>query len=385
MELMDYIKRIPSEIKYILSLFLVTRIVLTAVGVLSRILLEPLGRKGFTGVYSEHIWLDVWGQFDTGWYLDIASNGYSPVISQEAFTLNQANYAFFPLYPLLMRFLGLVVGDYYVAGLIISNVCLITACILLYKLVSSESDKNTALGSLKYLFLSPAAFVFSGVFSESLFLALFIACFYYARKGNWFVVGVSGFLLSLTRSLGVVILLPLLYEYFKGDFRLNKIKPNILPLLLMPLGLCVFMGYNYYLTGDFLAFVHIQDAWSHTLSNPFMVLLNSLLTHTLAPRDMITFFNGVLAVTVVLLFLLFRRRISFSCWLAGMLLIFIPLTSGAPAVGSILRFILPVFPLYILLARLTQDSWLDKAAPAFLALIQVFLMFFWSSGFGVVV
>ncbi len=62
-------------------------------------------------------WLDVWGAWDTGWYLDISLNGYSTIQNQ----IHQTNIAFFPLYPTLMRIIGSITGNHYIAGLIISN------------------------------------------------------------------------------------------------------------------------------------------------------------------------------------------------------------------------------------------------------------------------
>jgi hypothetical protein len=82
-----FIAKIPFKIKYIFSLFLVTRIIFLIIGISSRLILEPLflNINGleygiFTkeyGIYSDRLWLDIWGVWDTGWYLDIAANGYS--------------------------------------------------------------------------------------------------------------------------------------------------------------------------------------------------------------------------------------------------------------------------------------------------------------------
>ena len=169
---------------------------------------------------------------------------------------------------MLMGVLGRVLlGNTFLAGVIISNACLILTCIFLYKLVLLESDRKTALRSVKYLFLFPTAFILSAVLSDSLFLALLVSCFYYARKGNWFFSGVLGFLLSLTRSIGVFMVVPLLIEYLRvkkfnprtiSIHELKKIDRNILFLLLLPAGLTVFSVYNYYLTGDFFGFATIR-------------------------------------------------------------------------------------------------------------------------------
>ncbi|MCK7515454.1 MAG: hypothetical protein MZV70_73380 [Desulfobacterales bacterium] len=88
---------------------------------------------GWNGNIPSYSWLDIWGQWDTGWYLDIAKNWYAA----EAHYQNYCNYAFFPFYPTLIKLLGAVMGNHFYAGLIISNVSLLGAAILLYKLVGA--------------------------------------------------------------------------------------------------------------------------------------------------------------------------------------------------------------------------------------------------------
>ena len=92
--------------KKILVYFLITRALLSVIGASSQILLAPFHAKEDVWHYSSHRILAVWGVWDTGWYLNIAHRGYSPKISTNEQTKNQANFAFFPLFPLSIRFLG---------------------------------------------------------------------------------------------------------------------------------------------------------------------------------------------------------------------------------------------------------------------------------------
>ena len=138
MRLINPFTRISLEIQYICLLFLSTRIVLTLIGVISHAFLERGYGKQFS--WSKYLWLDLWGVWDSFWYMDIAQNGYSTAGSI-ADNPAQTNFAFFPLYPMLMHLLGKISGgEYYLAGLFISNGCLLLSCYLLYKLVErSES------------------------------------------------------------------------------------------------------------------------------------------------------------------------------------------------------------------------------------------------------
>ncbi|MCX6678214.1 MAG: hypothetical protein NTU95_09780 [Methanothrix sp.] len=360
-----------QELKYIFLLFLSTRIILTFIGVQSRIFLEPYHGKEYVWIYSDKLWLDIWGVWDTGWYLGIAANGYSATTA--AFLNNQANYAFFPLYPLLMRLFSFDINNIYITGIIISNICLLISCIFLYDLVKLDESSDTAIRSVKYMFLFPTAFILSGVFTESLFLALALACFYYARKGNWLLVGLLGFFLSLTRSLGVLIIVPALYEYLKS----KPISRDVFYLLMIPFGLLLFMIYNYYLTGDFLAFMHTQSAWGRSLANPLRTLYEGLIGSGNA-----NIFPGLFTIISLSMMILFYKKIRFSYWIFGMYSIIVPLLSG---LYSMPRFALVIFPLFILLAQMTKESNTDQVLVIFLALLQGCLMVFWSNGFPVII
>lgn len=373
--LSKYIHRIP-EIKYILLMFFSTRIVLNIIGLLSRNLIQQQYSYQSNSI-PPLSWLDVWGAWDTGWYLDISQNGYSTIQNQ----VHQTNIAFFPLYPALMRLIGSIVGNHYIAGLIVSNFCLIVACVYLYKLVKLDFDETNAIKSVKYLLIFPTSFILSGVLSESLYLALTLMCFYYARKGEWYLVGIIGFFLSLTRSIGILVILPLLYEVLMPLLKENKVtislknsREMIIPvfyLSLIPLGTIFFMIYNYYLTGDFLAFMHAQVMWQRHLANPLEVLIDGFF------GNIFTAFEAAFAAISIFIFIMFYRKMRFSYWLFGMCSIFVPLSTG---IMSMPRYILVIFPLYILLADTTKNHVSEDIVTLIFAIFQGFLMIFWTSG-----
>jgi hypothetical protein len=386
MKIAATLKKNLSELNYILLLFLSTRLVLTIIGVISRSLLERQYGKQY--IYSSQLWLDIWGVWDSYWYINIAEGGYSAEVGT-SFSETQANYAFFPLYPMLMRLIGTVMGEnYFIAGIIISNVCLIIACYLLYRLVQLKFDRENALQSVKFLLVSPTAFILSGVFTESLYLMLAILCFYLAEKKQWLLVGIAGFFLALTRSVGVLIVVPMLYEYLKSnDFQAKKIRYDILFLLLIPLGLSLFAIYNFHLTGNFFAFSNIQSAWNRSLSDPLSAIVNGLRKGFLQPNVRTLFkikalLESTFSIAALGLLCIFFRKIPVSYWIFGIYSIVVPLLAG---IDSMPRFILPIFPLYILLAKLASNRFFDQVVTLSLGLVQGFLMVFWSCGYSLVV
>ena len=52
---------------------------------------------------------DVFTHFDSGWYEQIARHGYQYVVD------SRVNIAYFPVYPMLMRYVGRLFGTYHAA------------------------------------------------------------------------------------------------------------------------------------------------------------------------------------------------------------------------------------------------------------------------------
>jgi hypothetical protein len=365
--------RAAAEVRYTLALFVGTRAALTVIGVVSRLALRPILAQR-VWEYSPYLWLSIWGVWDTGRYLDIADNGYSAVATGGR---PQPNYAFFPLYPMVIRYVGRLLGDTFVAGLIVSNLSLLVGCIFLYRLIRLEVDEETGRRTLKYLFLFPGAFVLSGVFAESLFFAVTVAAFYYARRGHWALVGAFGFLAAATRQIGVLIVLPLAYEYLQALRRQRtRIRTDALCLLLIPLAPLAYGLYTYVLTGDPLALIHVRATWGEQLSNPLRVLIEAFF----GGRLHLTF-TAVFALSALVLLSVYARRIGFAYWLWGVTAILVPLATGFGALLGMPRYLVPVFPLHLILAVTAgTNQTADQSLSIALALLQGFLMAFWTNG-----
>ncbi|MDQ3980992.1 MAG: hypothetical protein M3314_15835 [Actinomycetota bacterium] len=358
----------------LLVLFLVTRVVLIAIGLVSRELMPgPVAHPRPLGVgpsFSSIPFLDLWGQWDSSWYLSIAKYGYRPEPLEGAL----ANYAFFPLYPLLARGVGWMVGNPYIGGLIVSNAAFIVACVFLHRLVALDDDVETARRTVKYLFAAPAAFLFSAMLSESLYLALVVMCFYFARTDRWWAVGLLGFLLALTRGPGFLVVVPLLWVYLEQrGFSLRRLHPDVLWLALLPAGVGTFMLFNWDLTGNPLAFARIQlTGWGHQFQNPLSALWGAV-----TGGDTVLSFNGWYMIGMLVLTLVSLRMLGMAYALFALISILMPLLYSAPG-GSMVRYALVIFPLYIVAARFTRDRpALDQAVTIALALLQGFLMSHW--------
>lgn len=348
-------------------IFAVTRVILTIIGVFSRLYLTEIRGSGFLNG-TNNIFLSIWGVWDSSHYLTIANNWYTPSpVGEKFFT-----YAFSPLYPGLMRAIGWMVDSNFLAGVIISNISLIAAAIMLYKIVRIDYDENTALRSVKFLFLFPAAFIFSGIFTESLYLALAISCFYFAKKENWLLAGTAGLLVSMTKSAGILIFLPILYEYLsKKGFRLKNVKKDILYLSLIPAGLFIVCFYNLLLTNDFFALHNARVAgWLQA---------NDVTQSPTAFSNHFFIFNEAITVVLFAIFAIFNNKLQNSYKIFTLTSLVIAAITGA--LLAMLRYVLVIFPFFILFAILLKNKPnLDKAISLIFLILQAVLMAYWTNG-----
>lgn len=298
---------------------------------------------------------DVWtiilnnlNNWDGRWYLRIVSEGY-----------NIKSAAFFPLFPLLIKILSFTGIPPEWAGILISNGAFLITCFLFYYLVRLDFDENIAIRSLWYMVLFPTAFYFNAIYTESLFLALVLAAFILARKQCWPAAALAGLLASATRNTGVLLVVPMAIIYLNlHEASLKKIRYDIGWLALVPLGLLFYMYYLAKNLHDPLAFVTAQHFWSRTFSLPWdnVFLTWQNITHNyFFTRNLI---DLSLTSLVIIACVIGRAKLrpEYAAYL--ILGLVIPLTSKSPQAGlfSMPRFLLVLFPIYIMMANLFKKD-----------------------------
>jgi hypothetical protein len=234
-------------------------------------LTEPFG-------YFGNLLVAPLARWDSVWYLAIAHGGYDH---------EPARTAFFPLYPLATRGLGVVIGSDLVAGVLISLLAFGVALALLYRLTSIELGEPRAQLTVMLLAFCPVAYFFSAVYSESLFLALSVGSIYAARMGRWGSAGLLGGLAAASRNSGIVLVVPLVLLYLYGPrhdrpvvpqlaggrlralLPRHPIRPSIAWIALVPAGLGAYVGWLALKYGDGLAPFRTQQVWFRHFAGPF--------------------------------------------------------------------------------------------------------------------
>ncbi len=295
--------------------------------------------------------IPVHAKWDSSWYLDIAQNGYSYNGPQKL-----SNLVFFPLYPLLIKAFSLfTAGNLVLSGWILSSIFLLLSLIYLFKLVKDfHPDINPYLPII-FLLIFPTAFFLNAIYTESLFLFLSLMTFYYGLKKKYSLAGVFGLLSALTRVTGVLLFIPLAWEYWKDNkFKiLSFFKKGFLPLFLLPAGLFSFFLFHYLKFGDFLLFFKIESWWGRffSLNRDHFILSNN---PEVANFSLDLFF--AVFILIVIFFVFKRMKTSYGLYMLAT--VAVAISSGT--LMSIGRYILTLFPIYILLASIKND-YLQKA------------------------
>jgi len=353
--------------------FLITRFIVFLGAYLAEVGIPGIAGEGLYHINPNNVWLDVWARWDSAFYIRIVEDGYWFVPGQ------QSSVAFFPLYPLLVSFLEPFIGTL-AAGVLVSNAFLLGALIFLYKLTELEFDSASAGRAVFYIAAFPTSFFFTAVYTESTFLFFAVSTMYFARKDMWAWAGLFGLLCASSRIVGVVIWGVVGLEWLKShgwtlgtihkraawENLLKAIKTdwlNLAAICIIPLGLLSYMLFLNHEFGDPIAFSTTQSAWGREMLGPWTIIwrdLTGLLGGDFLRGDIwwhvildLTAYFSVLGVAVVI-----WRRLGASYALYGIISIVIPSMSGT---GSLSRYALVIFPMFMMLGYWGRRQWLDRA------------------------
>jgi hypothetical protein len=300
-----------------------------------------------------NLFLRTFDRWDSRWFVRIAEHGYS----------TRQSAAFFPVYPMLVRALGWVVRSDVAAGMIVSLVAAAGCAVLLHRIALRRLSVDAARSVVVLFAFYPLAFVFTAVYSDSLFLLFVLLAFDAADRGRALLAGAAAALAVDTRLLGVA-LVPALAIVFWPSVR------RLAPLLLVPAALGLWMLYLHQHFGDAFAFSHAEEqgwqrytpslhAYWHS-ARQFEIALSNLLLHLPShgayPDYIVLAIKNVydlvcLAIAVWLSVLAWRRlgaALAVFSWATLAMIVAAP-AFQEPLV-SLSRFMLADFPLFLVLA-----------------------------------
>lgn len=214
--------------------------------------------------------VNLFSRWDSAYYANIAMLGYPHQIT--------ARWAFFPGYPILIGMLGRfltitvqlkLVPAVYLAGFLVSNLAFFGAVFYLSRLSTMIlNNRRLAFISAALLAFYPAGVFLSAVCSDSLFLLLTISSLYYCWRDNLGRSAALGFLASLTRPVGVLLVAPIAYKLLQDSSRRNASR-SYLPAVGIMLGFLSFVAYSQLMTGTMFASSIAERSFWLVYFNPY--------------------------------------------------------------------------------------------------------------------
>jgi hypothetical protein len=317
-----------------------------------------------------------WWRWDTINYVHIAQFGYN---------YDQYLTAFLPLYPALIKLGGLLTNNVdntlglTFGAFLITSACYLLALLFMFKLVTRHYNEKVAKYSCLALALFPMSFFYLMPYTEALFLLLVLSCFYCVSyptpktikieeqtganlaenetlpsqrpKNRWFLACILATVAALVRMQGVLLVLPLLYLYYKRyGFKTTR---HFWGLALIGVGPLLF---QLYVTVGIAAPNNLESlarAWNKHLALPIDTLITTVIA-ILRPESSNAFILntwGLLNLAIIVSLLWSKRRelrIEYHIYAWSTILMYLSVKADQSDVTySLERYLILIFPAFI--------------------------------------
>jgi Gpi18-like mannosyltransferase len=178
-------------------------------------------------IYNEPLvfrWLYLFVAWDSNGYINLAHfYTFDPLVQG----------TLFPGYPILIKLLAGVIGNYWIAAIVLSIIFGFALLPVFQAIAECYMTKGEALGGTLIMGSFPYVFVYTTVaYSESLFLLSVLATWYLYLKDKLYLASLSAILATFTKTYGILIVLPLLLDLLVHR-RWKKIPLALVPVLLV--------------------------------------------------------------------------------------------------------------------------------------------------------
>lgn len=284
---------------------------------------------------------------DSFWYDGITRVGY-PLTPPEGY--NQSSYAFFPLYPLLVRPFYWITQNFSSAAFLLSLFTTFAWLIFQFKyLVEIGFTVSKIFLFTLFYQVFPFHYFFHMYYSEQLFSLILIAALWclHKNKSGWLFI--ACILLSLCRPTGIVFAMGLVFYPYTTFWQNRGYKKALNWLKFWPLsgalaGILIFQLYSYYRCGDFLANKHAMLAWNRIFCWPWE---SFMVQDTLEYKVM-----ALVVITLLLIALIAVIKTPWPFKLYALITLIFPLTTGST--DSYYRYFAVNFPIFSSLFRKIQ-------------------------------
>ncbi len=188
----------------------------------------------------------------------------------------------------------------------------------------------------------------------------------------------AGFLAAATRNIGVLLWMLVMWEWLRcHGWRITRIHRaeswrglwsgiksdwvDVVVLAAIPLGLLLYMGFLQTNFSRPTAFIEVQAAWGRQNIGPVGVVmreLKALSALTLNNSNLSRLLNLVPFLGVLIMTPFIWRRLGEGYAIYVLVLLLVP---AASALQSMIRYVLPMFPVFILLGWWGRSTLVDRA------------------------
>ncbi len=355
-----------SAPRFVLAVFVLSRLLFMGVGALAAAML-PQATKLDPSLHEVSGILNYWALWDGVWYTGIAQKGYQLDLL--------ASTVFFPTFPLMVRGGTALGGGPALWGVLISLVAAAFGMYFLYRIAEKLYGVKAARAAVLSFAFFPMAFFLNAVYTEAMFVALTAGSFWaaYVRR-NLLLAGLLGALATATRNTGMLLLIPLAYEWLRHRQEFGW--RGVLGLALVPTGFVGYITFLWIQFGDPFIFAYQQRTFGRELTDPGTALLAAWVRAGEGARWLLDpaalfldssfepslgAYNAISVGFLILLILLVGA--SFILLPSGLavyasLITLAPILTPSPVfpLMSLPRFMLGTFPLFLVLGFILSRS-----------------------------
>lgn len=307
----------------------------------------------------------MWFLWDTYWYEKMALREWLEPLSAsaQAYVDRAASdptfsegapdelhrFSFAPLFPLLAKPIALITGRADLALLLVSQAASYGCAVMGWLLGRLHFGRRHAFATAVAVMALPMAFLLQAPMTEPLFTFLLMATIWATLTKRWGWAAVFACALGLTRSTGFMVAIPIgIMVWHAEGWRLvgralwRRYLAALPAMLAAPAAWALFCVWCKVMTGDFLAYNHIQRAgWGVETAAPWWPIVDALTAETENHKWMLLAMLALVLVASIIA-AVWLKQPGYAC--LAVVLMLLPMMMGDRWEWSILRYLTPVFP-----------------------------------------
>ncbi len=319
-------------------------------------------------------------RWDSGWYGDIAENGYRFEPNQ------QSPVAYFPLYPGAMHLLSVVGLNRWLAGIFISLLAGLTAVTLFQRWAARLKPQNANAAFLMLIAYPISIYLFGIVYSDALYLLCAVSAFVMLERDKPIAAAIFGALGTACRPIAPALVLGLLVRSLERRISAKE-KLRVVDFVpaLAGLGLLAYMSYLQWRFDDALAFAHVQGAPGWDQQPGWRTWFKLEWFRVMFPRvaPLVAIRLGGHALLTLIALALVPATFKRLGWGYG---VYCALAVGLPAISTkdfmgLGRYLIAAFPLFLTAASLLENRPRFQRGLLWVS-ASVFVLLAWAWGAG---